>query len=103
MRAGTTQWFDRGRARRSASVATAALLATVALPAVAWLAATAGDGAQSSPGRQATAPKLPVVFEHNAGQAGSDVSFLARGTGLHLALSPTEARFTVGNAAKGDY
>jgi len=38
--------------------------------------------------------RLPLAFEPNTGQAPADVRYLSRGARLHVALTPTEARFS---------
>jgi len=40
---------------------------------------------------RATLARLPLHFEENRGQAGSEVKFLARGAGGSVLLGPTEA------------
>lgn len=55
------------------------------------LAAAAGDPGIPERGDSAGFPSLPLWFESNAGQAGSQVQFLARGHGHNILLTPTEA------------
>lgn len=80
--------------RRAVVAVAAGMVASLALPVAARLAGTGG----APPSASAAAPKAPgqpVVFEPNVGQAGAGVNFIARGLGLSLALTPTEAHFTV--------
>jgi hypothetical protein len=45
--------------------------------------------------------RLPLSFEANQGQAGSEVKFLSRGNAYNLFLTPTEAVLTLGNVDRG--
>ena len=98
----TTGSVHRGKVRGMVGTTMAlALLSSVALPVAARLMVTDRDPSPLAKPTQVAHPSLPVAFERNEGQANSEVSFVARGSGLDLALGATKASFSIGNVAKG--
>lgn len=86
------------RAGGLALLAAAGLVAALLAPVVSQsVHAVLGDARPATmPATTAVRPGLPVYFEPNQGQAGDGPRFVARGSGLGLALSPTEAHFSLG-------
>lgn len=67
-------------------------------PASADRAGLGGAPVNGAPHIIRAAESLPISFEPNLGQAGKGVSFLTRGAGLGLFLSPAETTVTLSKA-----